>query len=190
MTVTKPTQPEPALTVTQAIQQAVAHHRAGELPKAERLYRAILNSQPRHPDANHNLGVIAVQMKKAVAGLPHFKAALEAAPAVAQYWLSYIEALIQAGQLDAARQVLALGRQKGLQGEQADALTQKLAGGIPAAAAPAEPTPVAVSPAPTVAAPPQAPRKPAKPKGSKASKPAKATKKAAPRKAKDQGSLL
>ena len=48
------------LTTEQALQKGVAAHREGKLQDAERLYRAILQSQPAHPDANHNLGVIAV----------------------------------------------------------------------------------------------------------------------------------
>ncbi len=96
------------------------------MPDAERLYRAILQTQPNHPDANHNLGVLAMQVKQPAAGLPHFKAALEANPNQGQYWLSYIDALIQTGQTDAARQVLAQGRQRGLQGEAVEALAGRL----------------------------------------------------------------
>ena len=48
------------LTVDQALQQGVAAHNEGKLQEAERLYRAILKTQPTHPDANHNLGLIAV----------------------------------------------------------------------------------------------------------------------------------
>ena len=50
------------LTVDQALQQGVAAHKEGKVQEAERLYRAILQSQPAHPDANHNLGVLAVSM--------------------------------------------------------------------------------------------------------------------------------
>ena len=53
------------LTIEQALQQGVAAHKEGNLQEAERLYRAILQSQPKHPDANHNLGVIAVSVNKA-----------------------------------------------------------------------------------------------------------------------------
>ena len=44
-------------TLEQSLQQGVAAHKEGKLQDAERLYRAILQSQPLHPDANHNLGV-------------------------------------------------------------------------------------------------------------------------------------
>ncbi len=114
------------LTIDQALQQAIAHHQAGQLQDAERLYRAILQTQPNHPDANHNLGVLAVQVKQPIAGLPYFRAALEFNPNQEQYWLSYIDALIQTGQIDVARQVLEQGRQRGLQGETTETLAGRL----------------------------------------------------------------
>lgn len=39
--------------------EAVAHHQAGRLAEAERLYRRILADQPDHPDALHLLGLVA-----------------------------------------------------------------------------------------------------------------------------------
>ena len=42
------------LTIEQALQRAVEDHKAGKLQDAEALYRAILQTQPNHPDANHN----------------------------------------------------------------------------------------------------------------------------------------
>ena len=83
------------LTIEQALQQGVAAHKEGKLQEAERLYRAILQSQPLHPDANHNLGVIAVSVNKPDVALPLFKTALEANPTIEQFWLSYIDALIK-----------------------------------------------------------------------------------------------
>ena len=47
-------------TIETTLQQGIAAHNAGNLHEAERAYRAILQSQPKHPDANHNLGVIAI----------------------------------------------------------------------------------------------------------------------------------
>ena len=44
------------LTIEQALQQGVTAHKEGKLQEAERVYRAIIQSQPAHPDANHNLG--------------------------------------------------------------------------------------------------------------------------------------
>lgn len=115
-------------SLTQALQLAVAHQQSGQLEEAERLYRSILQAQPNHPDANHSLGVLAVQMKQAVAGLPYFAAALEARPERKPYWLSYIDALIQADETHIAQQLLALGRDHGLQGDDVQALAARLEG--------------------------------------------------------------
>ena len=73
------------LKIEQALQQGVAAHKEGRIQDAERLYRTILQSQPEHPDANHNLGVIAVSVKKVDAALPLFKTALQANPKVEQF---------------------------------------------------------------------------------------------------------
>ena len=102
------------LTTEQALQKGVAAHREGKLQDAERLYRAILQSQPAHPDANHNLGVIAVSVNKADAALPLFKTALEANPKIEQFWLSYIDALIKTEKFDDAMRVLSDAQQAGV----------------------------------------------------------------------------
>lgn len=120
-------EPERQLAIRHAIQQAVAHHQAGRLQEAEHLYRAILQMQPRHPDANHNLGVLAVQMQQPAAGLYFFKTALEANPENERYRLSYIDALIQAGETASAHQLLAQGKQLGLHGDALKALAARLA---------------------------------------------------------------
>ena len=50
-----------AVTIQQALGVALQHHQAGRLAEAEALYRQILAADPRHADALHMLGVIAVQ---------------------------------------------------------------------------------------------------------------------------------
>src|SRR5512139_3531453 len=108
-------QPVPQ-TIAQLLQRAIAHHQSGRLLQAGELYQTILQSQPDHPEANYNLGVIAVQAQQPAAGLPYFMAALDADPSCGKYWLNYIDALFQAGQQEDARAMLALARQQGLQG--------------------------------------------------------------------------
>jgi len=115
------------LTIEQALQQGVAAHKEGKLQDAERLYRAILQSQPLHPDANHNLGVIAVSFNKADVSLPLFKTALEANPRIEQFWLSYIDALIKEKQSDNAKQVLEQARKQGVARENLNVLEGRLA---------------------------------------------------------------
>ena len=114
------------LTIEHALQQGIAAHKEGKLQDAERLYKAILQSQPAHPDANHNLGVMAVSVDKIALALPLFKTALEANPKIAQFWLSYIDALIKENQFGTAENVLSEGRKVGLVGDKVDALEVQL----------------------------------------------------------------
>mgnify|MGYP001419572512 FL=1 len=88
------------LTIEQALQQGIAAQKEGNLQEAERLYRAILQSQPHHSDANHNLGLIAVSVDNVAAALPLFKTAIEANPKKEEFWLSYIDALIKGENFD------------------------------------------------------------------------------------------
>ena len=101
------------LTIEQALKQAVAAHKEGKLNEAENIYRAILQSQPNHPDANHNLGVIAVSLNQIETALPLFKTALDTNPNVEQFWLSYVDALGKADRLKDAKQAIKRAKKKG-----------------------------------------------------------------------------
>jgi tetratricopeptide (TPR) repeat protein len=105
------------LTLDEALQKAVEAHKTGQIQEAERFYTIILQSQPKHPDANHNLGLLAVSVNKADVALPLFKTALEANPKIEQFWLSYIDALIKEKQFDIAKQVLEQAKKQGISGE-------------------------------------------------------------------------
>jgi protein O-GlcNAc transferase len=50
------------VTIPQALDLALQHHRAGRLAEAEGVYRQILAVQPNHADALHLLGLIAHQV--------------------------------------------------------------------------------------------------------------------------------
>ena len=114
------------LTIQQALQQGVAAHKKGQVEEAERLYKAILNSQPAQPDANHNLGVLLVSINKTDAALPLFKVAVETNSKVDQFWLSYIDALIKAKQGENAKQVLEQAKNQGVAGDKLDILKTQL----------------------------------------------------------------
>lgn len=108
------------------LSRAEDHERAGELLEAGQLYQAILQADPGHPEANHNLGVIAVKAGHADVALNYLAAALDAEPANGRYWLSYIDTLFRAGRQDDARSLLELARRQGLEGEAVDALAAQL----------------------------------------------------------------
>lgn len=48
-------------TLNDSLASALGHHQAGRLQEAEALYRKILDADPKHPDALHYLGVLALQ---------------------------------------------------------------------------------------------------------------------------------
>lgn len=106
--------PNSSALIKEAFADAVAHHQAGRLQQAEELYRAILQLDPNHPDSNHNLGLLALQHKQTAAALHLLKTALAAAPQQSRFWYSYIDALAFAGEADAAREIVQLSRQHGL----------------------------------------------------------------------------
>ena len=114
------------LTLDQALQKGVEAHKAGQIQEADRLYTAILKAQPKHPDANHNMGVLAVGVGKVEEALPFFKTALEANPNTAQFWLSYIDALIKLDRLPEAKAVFGQAKDYGAKGKVFKKLEQSL----------------------------------------------------------------
>ena len=114
------------LTLEQALQKGVEAHKAGRVQEADRYYTAILKAQPKHPDANHNMGVLAVGVGKVEQALPFFKTALEANPNIAQYWLSYVDALIKLGQIDEAKSMFDKAKSNGAKGDGFDKLEEQL----------------------------------------------------------------
>ncbi|MGY0787975.1 tetratricopeptide repeat protein [Azospirillum argentinense] len=82
-----PDQASPATPddVAARLGRAVAHHRAGRLADAERDYRAVLVAAPRHPDALHLLGVLALQAGHPGPAVELIEEAIRQAGGVADY---------------------------------------------------------------------------------------------------------
>ena len=114
------------VALDEALQKAVEAHKAGKIQEADHLYTAILKAQPNHPDANHNMGVIAVGVGKIQEAPPFFKAALEANPSIGQFWLSYIETLIKLDQIVDAKYFWDQAKIKGAKGKAFDKLKKRL----------------------------------------------------------------
>ena len=115
------------LTLDQALQKGIEAHKAGKVQEADRYYTAILKANPKHPDANHNMGVLAVGVGKVQEALPFFKAALDANPKIDQFWLSYIDTLIKLDRLADAKAVFDQAKSKGVTSDGFDRIENKLA---------------------------------------------------------------
>ena len=98
-------------TIYNALQKGVEAHKAGKVQEADQYYTAVLNSQPNHPDANHNMGVLAVGVGQVDKSLPFFKKALEVNSTITQFWISYIDALMKLNKMDEAKINLDLAKQ-------------------------------------------------------------------------------
>jgi tetratricopeptide (TPR) repeat protein len=115
------------LTINEALLLGAEKHKEGNLEEAQRLYRAVLDADPSHPDANHNLGLLAIAANRADVALPLFKRALGGNSSVVQFWLSYIDALITQKQFQNARIVLEEGKNQGVIGTVYDDFNKRLA---------------------------------------------------------------
>ena len=115
------------LTLDQALQKGIESHKAGKAQEADRYYTAILKADPKHPDANHNMGVLAVGVGKVEEALSFFKTALDTNANIDQFWLSYINALIKLDRLADAKAVIDQAKNNGAKGELFDQVESRLA---------------------------------------------------------------
>ena len=114
------------LSIDQTLDRAVALHAGGELQAAESLYRAILQEQPSKPEANHNLGLLAVAGGFAEEALPFFMTAIKSSPNTEQFWFSYIDCLIKGQNFEAAQRTLHEVREAGASPRELDSLEQQI----------------------------------------------------------------
>src|SRR5450830_202115 len=111
--------------MSDVLQMALQHQSAGDIKQAEHLYLEIIDIQPKHAEANHNLGVIEANLHGALVAMPRLELAVQAKPEIEQYWVSYIDALMQAGATDSAADALELGKKYGLKNETAQILASE-----------------------------------------------------------------
>jgi predicted O-linked N-acetylglucosamine transferase (SPINDLY family) len=73
------------MTIPEAFTLALQHHQAGRLQEAEALYRQILGTQPDHPDALNNLGVLMGHVGRHDLAVAYIRRAIALAPSMALY---------------------------------------------------------------------------------------------------------
>jgi protein O-GlcNAc transferase len=67
---------EPLVTLQSRFRQGLALHRQGNLAAAERIYGEVLDREPRHFDALHMLGVVALQTRRTERGIELIRKAI------------------------------------------------------------------------------------------------------------------
>ena len=115
-----------AVKVEAALKKGIEFHKAGHIEEAKKLYTAILEVFPGHPDANHNMGALAFGIGDFKASLAFFKTALAVKSTKAQFWISYIDALIHLKKIGDAKAIFVEAKQKGMTGKAFTELEQRL----------------------------------------------------------------
>ncbi|WP_019503036.1 tetratricopeptide repeat protein [Pseudanabaena sp. PCC 6802] len=90
------------LNLDDLIKEAIAHHKAGKLTDAERLYRRILQHHPQHFNALHMLGTLASQLGQLETGITYIQQALTLNPQSAEAHSNLGSAYSQQGNLEKA----------------------------------------------------------------------------------------
>jgi len=91
------------LNMDDALLQAIEYHKIGNVEEANRFYQSILKVNPKHPDANHNLGLLITNHGSIIESYKYFKTALEANSQIPQFWYSYIDILIKLNKIEDAK---------------------------------------------------------------------------------------
>lgn len=114
-------------TPASKLAHAISLQQQWRFEDAKAQYLELLNETPDDANAQHNLGVLfSVALLEPAQALPYFEVALSLQPSKLQFWYSYLDALIKAGTLDVAEQVLKLASNYGLNERQINAFTSDI----------------------------------------------------------------
>ena len=113
-------------SVEKLLQKGLELHQIGQTEFASQIYKSILTVQPHQPEANYNMGLLAVGSGEMQAGLAFLETALETNADNALYWISYIDTLHQIGRIEDAQAVFNQAKNNGAKGEGFDQLEQRL----------------------------------------------------------------
>jgi len=118
------------LSINQILEKGIAAHNAGNLQEAKQAFESILQSQPKHPEANHHLGLVAISLNQIEAALQLFKIALDVNPNIELFWISYVAALVQNNQAKKAKRAIKKAKEKGFDDKKLRALVSQSEGVI------------------------------------------------------------
>ena len=112
--------------INETLTKGVELHVAGEFDLASQLYHSVIKLQPNHADANHNMGLLKLDMGSDLEALPYLQTALQADNSIAQFWLSYIKALVKLEKLDEADRIVRLAVENEIKNEELQVLEWQL----------------------------------------------------------------
>ena len=98
------------VSITEALKIGVKAIQDGETDRAQRIFATIRVTQPDNPEANFNLGELALGLGESKDALSYLDRAFKVEPNRAKFRISYIDALIKNDQLEKANQLLTEGK--------------------------------------------------------------------------------
>ena len=113
-------------SVEQILQHGLTLHRWGQTEMASQMYITVLNADPQQPEANYNMGLLSVGSGRPQNALEFFETALESNADIADYWVSYINTLLEVGRIGDAQAVFDQAKINGARGDGFDKLQYKL----------------------------------------------------------------
>lgn len=103
-----------SLSVNEAIEKGLFAQKSGNLDEAMFYFHMVLDVDKQNAAANFGIGVMLLSKEEARKAMSFFKIAAEAEPRDAKYWQGYIVALLKAGEIDQAKEVLEYATQLGV----------------------------------------------------------------------------
>lgn len=103
-----------AIIISEALKLGIEAFNTGKYAEADHHFSTILKVSPDHPDANHNMGVLAVRVGKHEVAIPLLRKAIDVNPSVEHYWLSYVRTLMNLGRQQDARLIVDEAKSKGV----------------------------------------------------------------------------
>ena len=88
------------------LDDAINAHKAKDFNSAAIKYTKILEQDAHHADANHNFGLLTVELGLNDEALIFLQTAINRNPNVTQYWVTFVDTLTNAERFDDARSVL------------------------------------------------------------------------------------
>ena len=88
------------------LDEAITAHEAKDFNSAAAKYTKILERDAHHADANHNFGLLTVELGLKDEALIFLQTAINTNPKVLQYWVTFIDTLTKVERFDDARSVL------------------------------------------------------------------------------------
>ena len=114
------------ISLEEELRLGIKAHKEGNVQDANRHYSLILEAEPNHPEANHNMGILAAGVGKIEQSPSFFKRAIESRPSMIQSWCGLVEVLVKLNKIQDASNVLKQAFSVGLKSDQLDQLDRKL----------------------------------------------------------------